>query len=346
MESGDIEHAYRALAASCLLAMAGGFPLGDIEANSKKLFDQMTVYRVDSMRLAFVHVLLAIQYMTGSMTAPLDWDEIKNAIPSGNLNTSECTYWRYYCWSYVQLAYFFQEYGVAGKLVGPFEKLAALDAASYKLTSIRVFYTGLVATALARQTGKRKWKVVAQKQIKKMKWIMNQRGLNNLHRYILIQADLLSLEKHKNIEKVKEWFDKGIAAAGRAGFTQDAAIGNELAGEYCLSMGDVFWASHYFTRSYELYSEWGLKIKVDYLKDVRGEYIDFSKKKVRGRKSTLSSVVRDWTSGDSSLIHKSVNWDMLSTISDSLTTNLSATLQGRRVGTSLTAGSLSGDHHL
>jgi hypothetical protein len=75
--------------------------------------------------------------------------------------------------------------------------------------------------------------------IRDMEKVMSsKRGLNNLHRYLLMQADMMtcsSSNSGKTQDTVKASFDKAITMAGKAGFRQDAALGNELAGEYLVT---------------------------------------------------------------------------------------------------------------
>jgi len=55
---------------------------------------------------------------------------------------------------------------------------------------------------------------------------------------------------------------------------QDAALANELAGEYILrTTKDVFWANVYFSKAYYLYELWGAEGKMKYLRSIRGQFI-------------------------------------------------------------------------
>lgn len=65
---------------------------------------------------------------------------------------------------------------------------------------------------------------------------------------------------------IRQTFDKAIMSARKTGFTQDEALGNELAGKYFLSQNDSYWAEVYLSRAITLYSEWGANGKVSQLK--------------------------------------------------------------------------------
>jgi hypothetical protein len=118
--------------------------------------------------------------------------------------------------------------------------------------------------------------------MEEMREITRKKGLNNLHRCYLMEADLLSCQK-TTVSNVKDEFDKAIVAAEKAGFMQDAALGNELAGEFCLRTGDDFRSRAYFTNAQKLYKKWGADALVDHLRQLRGDYID-------DRKTSRSSL--------------------------------------------------------
>jgi hypothetical protein len=231
------------------------------------------------------------------------------SIKKGNTSLAETFRRSWWCWARLQLAYYFGELEVADKIYYPFLKFSAVDK-SYIVTSMRVFFSGLAASGLYRTTGKRMYRNRAREMIKDMEKMMSsKRGLNNLHRYFLMQADLMACSSSKSGEKqhtVKVAFDKAIAMAGKAGFRQDAALGNELAGEYLLTTREdnKFWTEFYFSRAYDLYKEWGADAKADQLKTKRGDSIkDF----ICNRNANTSTRLRRLVSGDDSFMHESVN---------------------------------------
>jgi hypothetical protein len=251
----------------------------------------------------------------GRADAPLDWGELDSA-PRKMTNISESSNWTAFYWSRLQLAFYFGELEIAESIIKPLEVMAEINM-GYPIWSIRVFFSGLTTACLAAKTGKSKYKRRAKKSTREMHKMMRIRGLNNLHRYLLMQASVLSFEKKEN---AKEAFDKAIAAASRAGFIQDAALGNELAGEHCLRLNDDFWSGLYFTRAYELYREWGAHLKASHLKATRSDQIDFSK--LSKRRKSIHLTQRHLVSGDVNSAHMSVNLDSLSgvaTIPDSMT---------------------------
>ena len=331
-----MEHGYRAWAGICVLSFVFGFPLEMVEKSLTQLMDRLAQYRVDSIRIPFERSLIVVQQLRGSSPNRVNWKKIREdlLIPSARniqRSVSERTERRYLYWSYIQLAFLFRKFDIAYALVEPLERLSKTDDSGYHLVSVRLFYTGLIASSLARiHIRTRRYKLQAKKSAREMKaTIIKQKAINNLHRYQLMIADMLAMEPKKSFGEIKAAYDKGIATAGRAGFTQDTAIGNELAAEYCLSMGEEFWAKTYLNRAYELYKEWGAEVKLETLLETRGSYIDVAPD-IHGKGSWRRSISRIWGQEHDILIHESVNLDKLTMASQTLMTDLSATLDEDR----------------
>ena len=330
MQSGDLLNAFRCWAGSNIIAYCSGYPLNVLLQSA--LMSQLKHYRVQYL-VALVEPMEALMaHLSGTSETPVDWEEIRQANPVGN-SLSETLRWSYWCWHAVQLAYYFGKLEIGYRLLAPFAKLSSVDVA-YFSTSICVFFSGLTCSGLAKKaTSKRKYIKEARKAADKMKFIMRNRGLNNLHRYMLMQADLLAVTSKKRQQDVKIAFDKAIATAGKAGFVQDAALGNELAFEYFVSIGDDFWPGHYLTSACELYYEWGAKAKVEYLINKYASYVDTTSFAFK-KESHMKSGSRGWFSGDGSTkIVKSIDLDNLSyaiTSATDVTKDLSATVDELR----------------
>jgi hypothetical protein len=121
-----------------------------------------------------------------------------------------------------------------------------------------------------------------------------------------MEAEDLAAASKTDESNVKRSFDKAIAAAGKAGFTHDEALDNELAGDYVASLGDDFWPRHYYTRAYELYGDWEAKAKMEHLLQKCGDCIDLK----TTRRLSLSSSSRSalyFLSGELIEKHNTVN---------------------------------------
>ena len=305
MESGDLYNGFRCWCGSNVLAYCSGYHLDELHQKDLMLLSQLRHYRIDILAALLEQITAMVAHLIGKSC--IDWKEIETADPTPR-SPSETLRWSYWCWASVQLAYYFRRLELGYRLLVPFAKLSALYT-TYFTTSICIFFSGLTCSGLAKKTGKRKYINEARKATAKMKFIMRSRGLNNLHRYLLMQADLLAATSKRESQAVKVSYDKAIVTAAKSGFIQDAALGNELAGEYFRHVGDDYWAEQYFIRACELYHEWGAHAKVEQLKKEHVSSIDVSK--MRLSQSHRKSSVRISVSGDESNIHSSVNLDSL-----------------------------------
>jgi predicted ATPase len=272
MESGDIENAFRSWASSNVHAYAAGFPLDHVTHDGTNLKARMNQYAVDSVRVAYEPFQYAVRHLMGAGKSPIDWKSLDSAPSPGNAVSETCR-WIWVYWSRLQLAYYFGELEIAEKILGPFRELSSIDT-SYIITSIQVFFCGLTNSALARRTGKSKYRKAAKKGAEEMKKITRTRGLNSLHKHLIMEADIFAgAEQKNNPRAVKDKFDKAIAEAEKAAVIQDAALANELAGEYFLSIKEDNQASQYFTQALALYKGWGAREKAKHLILHRGHWI-------------------------------------------------------------------------
>jgi hypothetical protein len=122
-------------------------------------------------------------------------------------------------------------------------------------------------------------------------------------------------------------FDEAIAAAARAGFIQDAALANELAGDYFVSICDKYRPTYYLTRARDLYQEWGAHAKVDHLLEKHETLIKISSTHSLSKQSPALS---HWLSGGDSKLQDSVDLDLPSGRSSTpQQTNKSELFQGK-----------------
>lgn len=330
LESGFVEDGYRNWAYSVTHVYTSGCPLPLIIDTCIKVNQKLYDYKIHPLIASFEKVTKTVQYLTGDISDAINFDKALARIPvmkggsekagvnnsndnngSGNGSNSSRlgpNYWTWHCWMHMQLAVYFQEYEIAEKLIEPFKHYAATDT-SYIVASVRVFFSGIAASVLALHTGKGKYKTIAETCTKQMKSMMSNKGTNAIHRYDLLLACAAAYKKGDF--SVKELYDKAIKSAVQSGFIQDAALAYELAGEYFLLYNSKFWAQHYITRAFELYSEWGATAKVDHIRKLRGKYIAVGAAAVTNM-DHVNAAKQFWLSGDESGIYKVVDFDMLS----------------------------------
>jgi len=165
------------------------------------------------------------------------------------------------CWCRLQIGYYFGNLCFAERMLQKFLVVSATEQTFISL-STGLYFSGLIANGLWRQTGMRRYRKRAVKAIKKMNAIVRSRGLHVLHRALILEADFASTLAKLGQDEIKAGYDKAIAAASRAGFIQDAALTSELAAVYFIRANDVYWTKHYLTQTFENFREWEAKAKL------------------------------------------------------------------------------------
>ena len=142
---------------------------------------------------------------------------------------------------------------------------------------IRCYFSGLTASGLARRTRRQKYFSMTRKFVKEMQQLTAVKGhCLTFQKQLLMEAELLSLGRHKTA-KVQKGYAAAIEAALKTGHINDAALGNELAGEYLLSKGEEDLARDHFTEARNMYQQWGALAKVHHLKMKRSKFLHTSK---------------------------------------------------------------------
>ena len=99
------------------------------------------------------------------------------------------------------------------------------------------------------------------------KWA-NGAPANFLHMQLLLEAELMTVNKKASPDTITELYKKGIEAASKQDYINDVALGCELLAEYksrCLGVTPE--AREYYTRAAVLYERWGAKVKSQKLRD-------------------------------------------------------------------------------
>lgn len=167
----------------------------------------------------------------------------------------------------MQLAYFMgastqtlEEYLEKSKEL-PSVGLATIQASRH------IFYEGMVAYLLAKETGKRrKWKKLAIANQRKIKSWVNQGNPNVTHTFALLQAEEKVLDGQR--DKAKKYYEHAITLAGKHGYQQDRALAHERAGINYLALDDTYWATHHLTSARECYMRWGAVAKAKHMVSV------------------------------------------------------------------------------
>jgi histidine kinase len=206
------------------------------------------------------------------------WSNTQNPLPLDLL-----------CLNRVFLAYLFDDLHLASEMAS---KLSSPFKAGRKfMLAPRLLFEGLVAFGLARATGgrRRRYQRQGKKILHRLEQFVRDGSVNCCHMMLLLRAELASLTCSKDTKKVRFAYDEAIAAAGRLGFTNHQAVGNERAGVYFLEQKhDRDWASTYLTRACELFDQWGANAKV---KQMEEKYSDLVVRSMESEGKSRSGAV-------------------------------------------------------
>ena len=277
MAVGDIEVASLCNCQCSLNAFLAGLPIEGILNDCQTLcglLQQFSVETVSSMLTPFVNTL---QALTGKTLDPISrWKEEGIVAPEDSSPRSQSKTFKY-LFTYLfalQLAWYFGDTTLAYRLLLEFDKYKNADP-SFFCVSLGLFFSSLICTSLFRETGKGKFRRRAQRSISTMKALTHRKGANLLPKCLIAEADYaatLNGKGHKT--DIRKLFDKAIEASSKHGFMQDAAVANELAGEYFIREDDDALAKLYLTAAYRAYAEWGAHAKVKQLLDCRGSFVE------------------------------------------------------------------------
>jgi predicted ATPase/GAF domain-containing protein/DNA-binding CsgD family transcriptional regulator/tRNA A-37 threonylcarbamoyl transferase component Bud32 len=104
-------------------------------------------------------------------------------------------------------------------------------------------------------------KVTASQE--KMKQWAHHAPMNHLHKYWLVEAERARVLAQ--IGPAIEYYQQAIAAAGQNGYSQEEALGCELAARFYLARGMKKAAQTYMIEAYYGYHNWGAQAKTDHL---------------------------------------------------------------------------------
>jgi predicted ATPase len=254
MQCGNLELGFVSWVFCNLFAFHAGYPLDPIERTGQEILEQSQLYNVDNVRISFLEMRRPIRYLLGRVDEPLDWAELEAfavAVEHGNSSEKYLLIFGYL--GRLELGVFFGQLEFAARISDLLQPHLTHDS-SYTIVSRNVFLSGLTFSGLARKTLSRKHLSRAAAFAKQMTSMSRTRGLNVLHKSLLMKADLLASQS-KNIDKVVAAYDEAIYTAVKIGYTNDAALGSEIAGEFFLSIGKLTRARQYLHQARDLYHE-------------------------------------------------------------------------------------------
>jgi tetratricopeptide (TPR) repeat protein len=173
----------------------------------------------------------------------------------------------------LQLAVYFGEYELAAKLIGPASNIQKVNPANPIIWRTALF-EGITAFEMVRR-GKIKWKGTAMKALTKIEKWVQAGNVNCVHILFMLQAEKAASEY--DIEEARTLYDKAIATSARNGFRNDKALASERCGGILYHAGDEDWATDYFKKAHEAYSEIEAFGKIDQINNRRDRWFTFEK---------------------------------------------------------------------
>lgn len=164
-----------------------------------------------------------------------------------------------------QTLYLYGEYAEAFHYSSEAEKLLVYAVGHNQLVE-QNFYNSLCLTALypsaTQSEQNRYWEKLESNQTQLKIWAENCPE-NNLHKYWLVAAEMARISG-KDMDAIA-LYDRAIESAKQQDFTQNEALGNELAAKFWLAKGKEEFAQLYLTKAHYGYQLWGAKRKVEEL---------------------------------------------------------------------------------
>lgn len=168
----------------------------------------------------------------------------------------------------MMLAYMLGEFVLSADYGSKGREMIGQLAPGQQLVASHAYYDGLAACALLmydtnKQVDRKKLTKVALKSKSKLRKWAALSPSNFQHMHLLLRAECAAFKGNKN--KACVAYDEAIAVASKNGYMQDEAIANERASVFFAGLSDHAKALGYESRAYDLYTEWGAKIKVEHL---------------------------------------------------------------------------------
>ena len=192
--------------------------------------------------------------MTGGA---MDEDEYQRiAVPSVLRNLHTCK---------MILGVYFNDFDVAGASADILRKESSDVDGTIAMSFFRLFFMGLAALRLAKETRKMKHFRLSRVIINKIRSFAKGGNVNCHHMLLLLYAEQSSVKKRRKTSpdstETRTAYSNAIISATRSGFTNHAALAYERAARFFLNNGDLDDAGHYFNKAKEKYIEWGAAAK-------------------------------------------------------------------------------------
>lgn len=289
VESGDMEYALVAAMHYALLYMFVGLPLGPLEPDLMAFAEQVHRYHLPFvLEVTFYIYREYVLDLQGEEHDKIMLDDNDDSSRSGDGNLSVSSGGNYVhvdkrvrplvqremCIVNMQKHYIFGEYEEAEKRMSELSELPRFDYSVLR-TINRDAFIGLINLALAKNTGRKRFRERGRKIIEEFETYVKHGSVNSHHILKFLQAEDVAVNA-SDWEVATKAYDEAIKSAARSGFTNHEAMANERAGRFLIdfresnkkarndnAVADILEA--YISRAMALYREWGAKAKAEQL---------------------------------------------------------------------------------
>jgi len=260
MAKGNIEVGFQCIVICNIFAQSAGYPLEAIERAGAELIEQLRLYNIDSVLTYLMASRSSVLCLMGKKS--IDWEELE---PSNEVHSVESDlYTRIFSLiARLELGVLFGNVEFAVRMSELIDSIHDFGR-SYTCCSKEHFYSALAYVELARKTGLAKHKAKAGEYVKALRYLCKTRGPNVLHKCLIMEAEVLSLEC-RDKQKLSNAYDEAIFMAVNMGYSQDAALGSELAGASMAGINEETRADVYLSQACNLWREYGASAKVRHI---------------------------------------------------------------------------------
>ena len=301
MRQGQVEMAFMAFNTYLHHGYMSGLSLGPLLDDAKSHQAEIERYGIKWISNPLKIIRQGITSLATESPKPLVFDgEAMTEAEFLKSDHNAVGLYHFYIWK-MQVALYYEDLDLADKM-----RIEALKHNKTMLSffemSTMMYCRALIPLRKASLTGSVQHKRQARAAINDLRKAVSKehKGINLIHKLYLLDAEFLALSRKQSGTIVRRGYDRAITMANRAGVRQDAALGNLRAGLYCIGR-DTGWASHYLTRAFNLFSEWGAHGVAAHLRCKYGNLVD------EGCQKTFSTnhKGRRRHSEEKEIIHKS-----------------------------------------
>lgn len=274
MHNGDISTAVHCITRYGIAYFYSGLPIGPFVSDIGNFCTLMFKYGQTMFLLSNVPLYQCVLNLTGQTDDILDMASGTACDYRTRLGWT-CRTGEQAGWSHqMQIAFYCEKFDLATSLYEKLEPVYAGADRGLPLYHARVFFFALICIHNAKNGGRRKYRAEARKHLNVLRgWVMENRAINIVHKLMILQAEMMTLDKKKSDSEILAAFDKAIVAAAKVGFLQDAALAAHLGSR---AAANEETCQEYFRRARDMYLSWGAVGVIDHLEEATPHYQETS----------------------------------------------------------------------